>query len=471
MGLYSPKDFASEAPPPRIMGSEMEYTPSVTLEDGERSRYLRSLIGAVSLVLPDVKENIQYLPNGSRLYPDVKLVEYATPESLGPQEVALADIAGENIMKLIADIKRGEKHPIFRRTGIEHNVTKSTSVGYHENYLTSPYEKKSLQLLEARVVGSFLATRPIWAGAGAIANGFVLSQKAHSIINEDDSRLLQIGDLKNVTVDGKKPMLSWSSGLSSDIVSHARGWERLEIRYADALHSPWGRYMAFASTSLVLRVLEHRAYFTTEEWQKVTLKDIATTTKLVSTDTNFAHRFPLESGEMITALELQKRFADLAYRLVNDKQVLLPDDELRAVREWQNVCEDLESVHLGDPNSLLRISDRVEWAARYLMMYRKLGHSLLCRYNGDAINVDLAWDQIYPHSFAEKYWKKKQPDFYSKHEAEISSLVEGPPLYTRAHARARTIRNHTIIESVRWDLIKPKNRVQIPLNDPFDFRP
>lgn len=464
MSIYKPEDFSGQNPPPRIIATEMEYLASVPLG---RDSYSRSVIRSAQFLL-ESSLNSQFLPNASRLYPDVEHVEYAGGEGLGPREAVCVEMAGQFIIASAAD-ERGDKDgPLYRRTGTGHTPGLGTSLGYHQNLLTPRYERIEDQKRDAQVMGAHLATRVIWSGSGMVGEKFVFSQKAHDVAR-DRHEIIRVGYYGDRTAKRNKPLLAWSAGSGSSMESHAKNWERMEIRYADAVHSPWARYMSLATASLVLRLCEHRDKFPETRWRDVMLGNLPKTALNSSSDTSFKQLHHTVSGKRFTALQIQRQFAEMAHALITEHDVLLPQDEVEAVYEWLRICDDLEQVDFTNPDTLMRISDRVEWAARYRAIARRAGNTVINKENKEAVAIDLAWDQIYPSSVAEdKYWRKKQPEFYAKHDPDILDLVFEPPRFTRAFQRGQYLKKGAVVNNNSWTSLSYMGR-RIDLLDPYDF--
>ncbi len=86
----SPKDFYSDHPPQRIMGTEMEYDADHLAAEGSimstsTNADIRHVIHGRGIGDYDkiIADDI-FTGNGSRIYRDSKHIEYASPESLGP---------------------------------------------------------------------------------------------------------------------------------------------------------------------------------------------------------------------------------------------------------------------------------------------------------------------------------------------------------------------------------------------------
>ena len=466
MPVYTAEHFASDTPPPRIIGTEMEYTVPV---GNNEIGFIRAVITKVT-ANDGARADQSMLQNGARIYADVGAsIEYAAAESLGPEEAVMTEMAGERLIKQAAEDLTGQNNQIYRRTG-GRSVGALESVGYHQNFLTPVYEETYQQQCDARVIGSYAVTRPIWLGSGLLDVGYEFSQKAHDISTAGERASLCVGYTGDRTKAGHKPILSWSQPDSPTMQSHAKNWSRLELRYTDAPHSPWARLQGLATASLVLRVLEHKHLFPRQDWLDLSLKDQGGAARQVSQDLRFDNVYTTYAGKKTTALSLQRRYAEMALELCRDNDVELPRDEVVAAYEWYKVCDDLaaDKSDIRQMTEVLR--DRVEWAARIHMLLRraeKVGSPLDVK-NPRIAAHDIMWDQIYPLAVAEKYWRRKQPDFYAKHDIEIDHYMRTPPRFTRAHVRGRLI-GRRYIGVGQWDKIKtPKGAVK-RLPNPYDY--
>ena len=488
MSIYKPADFASTTPPPRIMGTEMEYMLRVDEEDYTPA----AMVVRAARRAFDTDDRIDFLPNGARVYPDVGNVEYATPECLGPREQTLAELAGQFIVQRAVSDELGTKIPFYRRVGGP-DTTGERSLGYHQNFLTLPYADKKEQEHDSQVLGAHLVSRVVWSGSGMVGSTYALSQKAHDVQKYDDNpellkdyydpQVLRIGHYGARTADKHKPLLAWSRSGEGLLESHSTGWERLEVRYADANHSPWGMFMSMATTSLVLRLLEHKQMLPDSVWDGLRIKHLADSTQQISKDISFQQTHELVSGEVLTAVDLQQRFARLAVAL--SCQIQLPKDEHYASQQWLTVCDDLSNYDPLSVGSLDTFTDRLEWAARLRTIYAKnmrnitsyksdhvrqpCGPNFLINTDNElALGVDQIWDQIHPSSVAHNFWKRRQPEFYAKNSAAIEDFMVHPPRFTRAYTRGKAMRRGYIPSSGNWcSMIGAGGKIELP--DPYDY--
>ncbi|MDB5169856.1 MAG: proteasome accessory factor PafA2 [Candidatus Saccharibacteria bacterium] len=463
MPVYTAEDFRSDAPPDRIMGTEMEYLLPV---EGTNPPELRQLIERATRRY-GFHEG-QFLKNAARLYQDVSLAEYATPESLGPHEAVCTEMAGERIIRAAAKSVSGDEIPIYRRTGGRGKFGLK-SVGYHQNLLTPKYDLEDDQRHDASVLGAYAISRVIWAGAGTLGAKFTLSQKAHDILVGSEADIFRLGTYGDRVRAKTKPVFSWSSAGLGGMEPHSKDWERLEFRYCDAAHSPWARFMGLATGSLVLRLLEHQHLFPEQDWRDLMIKNSKTGARRFARDTDMKNDYETRSGKQITAISLQRQLATMATELTTT--ITLPHDEVMAAHEWLRVCDDLESTRGRSEDMVECLRDRVEWAARlhFLQRYAERTDSSDIDYNNAPVAVaDIVWDKIHPTAVAERYWRKKQPDFFAKSDSRIDAFMRKSPRFTRAHHRAYLLaRQHETVGG-GWDRLKSPTGHTVLMPDPYD---
>lgn len=432
--MYRTEDFASASPPPRIIGTEMEYH---FQPESINPKVIAKRLGQLGLSLIG-----QYSSNGARVYPEFG-IEYASPECLGPSQAATADFTGMAIINHLTSEKATE-FPILRLSGSFNPNTKTgDSRGYHQNFLTPLPSSGADQELVMSVLSSYLATRIIWDGSGmSTPDGFLLSQKAPGI-----GRPVERG-FGNRTEHGKKPLAGFlaADGNASDKVT--KDWALVEVRSADAHMSKTQAYASLAVTSLVLRLLEQRVINHHNADRFIINNPIGSLRALNREQGRSA--LQLASGKKTTAQGLQERLATAALSLT--ERVRLPDDEIVAARRYLDLCQKLKQ--LSDCRALAR---DVEWAAKKFFIKQKYGENPL---DIDATAFDLQWHRIDDKSVGLRVYKKLDP--WMSLEEDGATRLEPPK--TRAAARGAAIKSG-ICKDVSWNRIVLNNGEPIQLDD------
>jgi hypothetical protein len=423
--------FRSEMPPPRIIGSEMEYNVQLTRHYSTPQFALTLTEPLQSIGLGVIR---QFTSNGARIYPDVGHTEYATPECLGPRQALHADIAGQDIMLALAATFEDEVQGVYRRVGYARPEqgegsskvdAKEFTTGYHENYLAPlglVANRRKAQFIE-----SYLATRNVWAGMGMVGlNSFYRSQKSMGI-----GHAIYHGS-KNRTTEGQKPFGLYFSAHDDN---NSSSFPRLEIRSSESNSSKWARFMGFAATSLVLRLIEQDDPSVDND---LIIKDTLEALHKVGRHTNLhTTTFETLSGGRINAIDHQEALATAAMRLCEN--VKLPDDEVYAAHEWLRVAQDLRKVR--NKHDYPMIADRVEWAARYHILRAKYPSGRLAASNSRVRELDLKWDKLGDGGISDRWWRRQRTDPAIYDERLAKELRWSAPQQTRASIRADLILN------------------------------
>jgi hypothetical protein len=432
--LITPEDFATGAPP-RIMGTEAED--HVNLRDHRKNATTRSEIkdedtrAIMSMMSPRnfKKAGItvyqpyaadSWLSNGQRIYPDMSLFESCTAEQLGPKKTLSGTLAAIKVVQTLARVSELDVR-IFRRSAtVEGQSVNKT--GFHMNHITS--EKAAFRIKDNSVLKTHAATR-LYTWAGMVApEGYVLSQKAYAL---KESRFKDKTDEDN-------------------------GFARIEDYTGDD-SSPWGTFMAMATTSVLMRVFEHpQEIDLNKKLTKLMLSGSSNAEEIVSTDMTFNEKLRLSDGREMTAIQIQTELADIAAEF--GKRFQLPDDEQYAVAEWQRVCSDLEeTAKTGDIRPL---ATRIGWASKKLWLERKNSGPLQAN-NDEAVMLDMSWDSYCPKEGGRLLYPKKT-GLTIVSDAQVAALVHNPPDDTRAKVRGGYVENPAIsIKSISWGDITIKS--------------
>lgn len=458
-----PIDFKGEHPPVRIIGSECEYllreTPAAidrkqdTVVMNTLHKYLANgLINQQQLVC-----NGGYLSNGGRVYIDSNLLEYATAESYGARQAAAADMAGMRLVRTLVDGSGINHNGLYRLSGFTLPGVGDVHItqGAHENYLI-PRDLTDEKLLY-EFIPSFLAAR-VWSWAGSVmTDGYHLSQKAEGI----GGTALSF-DYRRRLTEGDKPMAIIPNETTDEVFVRGSKWSRLEVRLSDPIQAPRTRFLGFAATSLVLRLIEHSS-FVEKYYERLALKDPVTAAHLFSGDLTLKSTTTTLGGMEVTAADINEMFVE-ATELVM-RSVALPEEEVFALEQWKEAIDILRRTNL-EADEYAEAADHFDFAARYALLRKQYPDVPLSSHHREAAHTSLSWDRISPKGYAQAWWNKRQASFFS-HE-EVDGLVYGAPRKTRARRRAIAIRSGAKKRTpiVNWSVIQDK-RGDIPLDNPY----
>ncbi len=446
----TPKCFFSDTPPERIIGTECEYNLQQGKYSNGKTINIDAYISAQAITKAKLNRSDvshKFLNNGGGLYPEVgQLLEYDSPECLGPREAAAADIAGSLIVADIVE-KSGLPHKgLYRISGSDiSKVHDSETSGYHENYLI-PRCISDSHLIDA-VLPAYAASC-IWGFSGMVRSSYVFSQKVWDINDSPIERKLER------RTGHHKPMFIIPP-INADIDTIGpKEWARVERRYADSGLSPEVRYLQFASMSLVLRMIEHKDKIDHKRLARLALVDPVDAAKVFASDLTLKSKASKISGGKIRALEIQKELISIAYSL--DEKVKLPDDESMAIGLWEDVVEqfgrcDPANVDYGN------LITKLDVAARHKVLANSLvGPGRITNTNKAAVSNSLVWDRVLPTGGAQLWWQKFQSSIVPNEL--IMAMKEGRHLpRTRAAIRIKELRrdyssNHRI-STIGWSFI------------------
>lgn len=291
------------------------------------------------------------LTNGARFYVDHAHPEYSSPEVLTPKDALVYDRAGEVIMARAAEIARSMPGVPEIRVYKNNTDNKGASYGTHENYLMSRATDFGA------IVGGllpFFATRQVITGAGRVGigqdgrgHGFQLSQRA-------DFFEVEVG----LETTLKRPMINTRDEPHADPQYH----RRLHVIIGDANLAEIPTYLKMGMTSLVLSLIE----------ADVDLSDLAlskpvTQLHQVSYDVTLSHTVELADGRKMTALEIQRTYAERCAAFCERRYGSDVDDQTSDVLDrWIDLLDRLQS----DP---MTCADELDWVAKLQVLdgYRR----------------------------------------------------------------------------------------------------
>lgn len=424
--------------------------------------------------------------NGAKVYGDVNnLVEGATPESLGPRQLANAFVAMRtNLIETVAAMQgieggKYEQIQLLARTALLHYVDEQT-FGMHLNMTTPLAERLDTRIKDTRFFTSGMGATLIWSGVGCLnKTGFQLSQKISGLADKDGD-IMPTRSWGHRTSNNDKPAITWSSikmPQPGPMESYGNLYDRAEWRLFDIPHSQWQLFMAAAVGSHTMRLIEQKQHLPPDFFARNTFRRIAQSLSWIGRDVSLSTNFSTLAGTRVTALDINEMHTEALLDMHTNEKVQLPADEVDALHERVRLNDDLRrSREERDTLGYKPLADRLERVARYLFIARKVGEGALYTRNQRALDLDLRWDREYPEGIASKYWSKAQKELYDQNQADIEYLRYNPPPNTRAAAFMHVLEHFKgqTIEDYSWHYIQPiksNNSTLIYFPDPYDAAP
>jgi proteasome accessory factor A len=266
-----------------------------------------------------------FLEHGGRLYLDYgSHPEYATPECFSPVQVACYDKAGEALLDRAR--RRVAAGRAWKVTVVKANLDSvdpdDVTYGTHESYTSwvSP-EISGPQLLP------HLASRVLYAGAGGLTahplgHGFELSQRARHLTS-----------VVGHSTTGDRAL--FGTRIRKDSDHGPGGWTRVHLISKDAQRAPFGIYLTFATTGLLIELINRGRPL----GRGLALVNPIAAVQAFSRDPWLRARTTLEDGRQMTALEIQFCYLEECERAL--QQGGLPEWAAEAVRHWRATLEAL----------------------------------------------------------------------------------------------------------------------------------
>ena len=372
------------------------------------------------------------LTNGARLYVDHAHPEYSSPEVTSPLDVVLWEKAGENVMRLGAELAAqipGTQPIVLYKNNIDN---KGASYGSHENYLMRrdvPFD----QIVEH--LTPFFVTRQVFTGAGRVGQKQDGSVHAFQISQRAD--YFEVGVGLETTL--KRPIINTRDEPHAD----PKKYRRLHVIIGDANCSETAIYLKHGTTSLVLAMIE--AGFIT---RSLALAAPVTAVHDISHDPTLKQHLTLRDGSSMTALELQWLYFEQVSAYVEDRYGADADDATTDVMaRWESVLSRLGE----DPMLCAR---ELDWVAKLRLLEGFRNRESL---NWDAARlqlIDLQYADVRPEKgLYHRLASRGQVDRVVTDE-EIAEAVHEPPHDTRAYFRGRCLARYgEHVAAASWDSV------------------
>ncbi|MGP9693031.1 Pup--protein ligase [Brachybacterium sp. AOP25-B2-12] len=432
----------------RVGGLETEYGLVCVRADGTRA--LEPESAARELFRPVVamgRSSNVFLPNAARLYLDVgSHPEFATAECDDWWDLVAQDQAGQRILADLAeqaDAAFTEACTDARIHLLKNNVDSAgNSFGSHENYLVDrrgEFTRLPQSLLP------FLVTRQMITGAGGVVTDdehgprFVFSRRSDHMWEAVSSATTRT-----------RPIINTRDEPHGD----ATRFRRLHVIVGDSTMSEVSTWLRFATTDLVLRLIESGRAL-----QDLRLKDPITAIRAVARDLTGQTPLELEDGRTLPAAEIQQRYLDQVHAVADDA-------DAPTLETWQRA---LDAVTTGDR---AWASTQLDWAIKEKLFADvgarrgvDLGDPTIQRLDLAYHDLD-AWTGLLPALRR----RGLAPSVLSEERIEAARTVA--PTTTRAHLRGQVVTaaiEHHVDHVVDWTTMRLTHQGAMPVQvlDPF----
>jgi proteasome accessory factor A len=386
---------------------------------------------------PEVETHLvnAVLTNGARYYVDHAHPEYSTPECSNPLQLVCHDRAGEVILARSMEAARrllppGEEIVVHKNN----SDGKGNSYGCHENYLIDR------QVPFARIVQRLtphLVTRQLFCGAGKVGQENVGDSDApveFQISQRADFFEEEVG----LETTLKRPIINTRDEPHAD----PQKYRRLHVIVGDANLAEVSTFLKAGTTAMVLAMIEDDF----DNGRDLRLASPVAAIRAISKDPQLSTVVQLESGERLTAVELQWELHGLARKYCEEQGFDFIGGDVvgsMVLERWEHVLQGLET----EPESL---ASEIDWIAKRRLVegYRDR-HGLPAR-DPKLSALDLQYHDLRPEkSLFARLDMERLVD-----PEEVETAVTEPPQTTRAYFRGRCLQLFAqAIVAANWDSV------------------
>ncbi len=399
-----------------------------------------------------------FLFNSGRVYIDMGHIEYTTPECKGLFDLVAFDRAGDRILQNALKALGLEKEASFLKNNIDHFT--GATFGCHENYLIRRTVPFSTVVIPALL--PFLVTRQIYSGAGRVGSYddsfYYYGREDRDEVYREDPVAFQISQRADHIVTEIYQWIQFSRAIintrDEPLADHNR-YRRLHLLMGDSNMSEYATALKVGTTAMVLNLLEQKIFP-----QDVGLGDPVWAMKVISRDPTFCWILERKNGRTISAIDIQRRYLELAERHLSG----MDEESDWVLREWVRTLDDLER----DPMSM---GDRLDWVAKKWMLDLFVASEGVDWNDPWLQSLDLEFHNI--DSNRGFYYDLERKGMVGRvlTEEQIDRAGYEPPQDTRACARSRVVK--ALAESrvryiVDWDSVYLENEHHLSFRDPFE---
>lgn len=424
--------YANYALPGVRRGPRWDYSEEFPLRDARGFDMSRAEADLSQLTDDDLGLANVILTNGARLYVDHAHPEYSAPEVTNPRDAVLWDRAGMRVMEAAARLATAAPGGLPILLYKNNTDNKGASYGTHENYLMS----RSTPFADI-VTGMipFFVSRQIITGAGRVGvgqdgrhDGFQISQRA-------DFFEVEVG----LETTLKRPIINTRDEPHADPAAH----RRLHVIVGDANMSETATYLKMGMTALVLTLVE----------AGVSLADLSLASPVsdmhnVSHDASLQYKVELRDGRTMTAVELQRNYAERAAAHV-DKELGSDADPqtIDILTRWQRLLDQLDS----DPTEC---AQELDWVAKLQVLDGYRRRDGLDWSSPRLQLVDLQYSDMQVGKGLARRLEARGSLNRITTDDEVAAAVRNPPTDTRAWFRGECLRRYPqSIAAASWDSV------------------
>ncbi|GAA1484992.1 Pup--protein ligase [Brachybacterium fresconis] len=434
----------------RVGGLETEFGLVCVRADGTRA--LEPEAAARELFRPVVamgRSSNVFLRNAARLYLDVgSHPEYATAECDDWWELVAQDRAGERIFADLAaqaDQRLAAEGQDARIHLLKNNVDSAgNAFGSHENYLV---DRRGEFTRLPRYLLPFLVTRQIITGAGGVVRDDAAPEGRFVFSRRSDHMWEAVSSATTRT----RPIINTRDEPHGDPTR----FRRLHIIVGDSTMSEVSTHLRFATTDLVLRVIESGRAL-----PELALHDDIATIRAVARDLTGQQAIPTANGSATTAVEVQQRWLDLA------ADVAEGDAEQEVLQTWQ---QGIDAVRTGDRSWA---ATHLDWAIKEKLFDQVTARRGVTLADPEIERLDLAYHDIDPSGSVFQVLRRRGLAPSVLQERQVENAREHAPTTTRAHLRGQVVtaaQQYGVDHVADWTTLRLTRPGAMPVQvlDPF----
>lgn len=394
-----------------------------------------------------------WLPNGGLLYVDFgDHPEYATPESSDPLELIRQHKLGDLVMASASERANRTDRRFVRRLFKNNVDSAGHTFGTHESYCIDA-KLRIPDLVEQ--LGSFLASRIVFAGAGSI----VTDQRGHAYY-EVSARARHILQLDSIDTTHVRPLINLRDESHADDTR----FKRLHLICGDANRCDVANYLKIGTTAIVLGMLEDGVSI-----DHLTFEDPLEALHRTSANPDHWPMLRLIHGAAMNALEHQQAIAELADAYVAKRGSALfaqPGTARDIVDRWKTVL------------NLLAVDRRatigmLDWTTKANLLESAAHRHSLSLGDPAMLQYDLRWGEITRDNVFSKLERASKVDVLVPTETDLTKLTA--PRDSRAALRGLLIQRFKgSLADIRWNTVVlsahgESRRLSIEMDDPASF--